>query len=138
MSKTEKTTILGKKKKVNLAFTLEMWSIVSKLYPIILKWVVQFMDRHSLTFLKFNWVCIWYAYQSFLTKARERAVHTVLGMKWLNETLVSCHSSVGGKCLMMLLWEWYDYTGNDMVLHRKWRQCHISAQSLKLQSQPGR
>lgn len=96
------------------------------------------MHRHSLTFFKFNWICVWYAYQVPLTKVRERAVHTVLGMKWLNEILVSCHSSVCGQCLMLLLWERYDYTGNGIVLHRKWHQCHISAQRLKLKSHPGR
>lgn len=121
-----------------MAITQEIWSIVSKLYPIILKEVVQFMHRYTLTFCKFNWICIWYAYQAFLTEARERAIHIVLGMKWLNEIIASCHSSMGGKCLMILLRESYDYTGNGMVLHRKWHQGHSSAKRLKFKSQPGR
>lgn len=59
-------------------------------------------------------------------------------MKRLNEIIPSCHSSMGGKYLMILLRESYDHTGNGMVLHKKWHQGHSSAKKLKFKSQPGR
>lgn len=68
---------------------------------------------------------VWYVYEVFLIKVRERVVRIVLGMKWLNEIFGSCYSLVGGKCLMILFWEWYDYIGNGVVLYRKWCYCYI-------------
>lgn len=59
-------------------------------------------------------MCIWFAYLTFLTKGRERAFYKVLNMIWLNEILISCHSPVGGKYLMVLPWERYDYTENGL------------------------